>query len=91
MPRIWKKRGREVPADQLRLGTSPSTSWKCCTPAISSVCASSTVALAGRLRRFAIAQLRRDHDFVERRIVGRRPPASDKVTNKNGIAHDGAQ
>ncbi len=47
MPRIWKKRGREVPPDQFRFGTRPSTSAKCWRPAASSVVAGSTVMLAG--------------------------------------------
>ena len=87
IPRNWKKRGREVPADQLRLGTRPSTSWKCCTPAISSVRESSTVALAGRSLRF------RSRSSAVTRISSSDESSATaanetkRVTNKNGIAH----
>src|SRR5712664_2808848 len=47
MPRSWKKRGREVPAAQLRSGIKPSTSSKCWTPAARSVSRSMTVTLCG--------------------------------------------
>ncbi len=46
-PRSWKYRGRDVPPDQFRFGTSPSTSCRCCRPADWSTSASSTVVLAG--------------------------------------------
>src|SRR3954467_10985519 len=47
MPRIWKYRGREVSPAQLRLGTSASTSSRCCCPALRRVAASRTDTLAG--------------------------------------------
>src|ERR1700680_1164156 len=47
MPRSWKKRGREVPAAQLRSGIRPSTSSKCWTPAPRSVSRPITVTLCG--------------------------------------------
>jgi hypothetical protein len=46
-PRNWKNRGRDVPPDQFRFGTSPSTSCRCCRPADWSTSPSSTVVLAG--------------------------------------------
>src|SRR3569833_1816092 len=47
MPRIWKYRGRDVSPAQFRLGTSASTSSRCCCPASRRVAASRTDTLAG--------------------------------------------
>src|SRR3569832_1015032 len=47
MPRIWKYRGRDVSPAQLRLGTSASTSSRCCCPASRRGVASRTDTLAG--------------------------------------------
>src|SRR4051794_11289903 len=45
MPRIWKKRGRDVPPAQNKLGTWFRTSSKCCWPESRNVWSSSTVTL----------------------------------------------
>ena len=84
MPRSWKNRGREVPADQLRLGTSAEHVLEVLHAGDFERVGIEHRGARRQIAQRAIAQLGRDHDFVERRIR-RRPPRT--VTNKNGIAH----
>jgi hypothetical protein len=86
MPRSWKKRGRDVPADQLRLGTRPMTSWKCCTPAAASVRESSTVALAGRLRKSRSRKSAVITTSSSESSPGESPARAGKVTSKSESA-----
>ena len=75
MPRSWKKRGRDVPPGPVQIRHEAEHVLEMLQPRGASVCASSTVTLAGMLDCGLRSQRRRDHDFLER-LSGRRSEAT---------------